>query len=140
MSFAIVTIWALLLGAQTRPRDFGHLRFLADSVGIPVEVSWAQAWEESRGDLNPHLRGSRGEWGRFQIRERSAVGLRCRALGLNVRTYSGNTRCHAIVMRELIDSIGVRRAIESWNGSGPAARSYTTRVGATAYFLRTGDI
>lgn len=135
----IVTVWALLLGARTGLPDALHLARLADSVGIPVELSWAMAWEESRTNLNPKLRGRHAEWGRYQVRENGSVGRRCRALGLNVRTYAGNTRCHALVMKEFIDRYGMSRAIETWNGSGPLARAYRTRVAATAYFLHHGE-
>lgn len=135
----VLTVWALLLGARTGLPDAAHLATLADSVGIPVELSWAQAWEESRANLNPYLRGPLGEWGRFQIREHSKIGHRCRQLHLNVRTYAGNTRCHAIVMRELIDRYGIASATEQWNGSGPFARAYKGRVAATAYFLQHGE-
>lgn len=139
MIAVLLTIWALLLGAQTGLPDAAHLATLADSVGIPVELSWAQAWEESRTNLNPYLRGAHGEWGRFQIREHSRIGNRCRQLHLNIRTYAGNTRCHAIVMRELIGQCGIACATETWNGSGPDARAYKGRVAATAYFLQHGE-
>lgn len=132
-------VWALLLGARTGLPDAAHLATLADSVGIPAELSWAMAWEESRANLNPRLRGALGERGRFQVHETRRIGIRCRALGLNVRTYAGNTRCHAIVMREMIDAYGTAEAVRRWNGSGPGARAYRARVGATAYFLSQGE-
>lgn len=135
----VFAVWALLLGARTGLPDAVHLATLADSVGIPAELSWAMAWEESRANLNPRLRGQHGERGRFQVRENGAVGRRCRALGLNVRTYAGNTRCHAVVMREMIDRYGTAEAVRRWNGSGPLARAYRARVGATAYFLSQGE-
>lgn len=139
MIHAAIIVWALLLGARTGLPDAAHLAVLADSVGIPVEVSWAMAWEESRANLNPYLRGSHGERGRFQIRASGRVGRMCDALGFNIRTYAGNTRCHAVVMRGFIAEYGLSRAIETWNGSGPGARAYKARVGATAYYLQQGE-
>jgi hypothetical protein len=42
-------------------------------------------------------------------------------------------------MKEFIDRYGVALAVETWNGSGPGARAYKARVGATAYFLQHGE-
>jgi len=149
LALLLATAISTCAHAQTRPRwlDGIVLLDLADSAGIDEKATLAIAWEESRENLSPHLRGHHCwythrvvvedtvivrqhhepdcEVGRFQIKPSTA---RRRCPGLDVFTYVGNTRCFARMFAEDAEQHDIIYAITRHNGSGPRAREYLTRV------------
>jgi hypothetical protein len=137
------------LPRQARPHwvDGVGLIDLADSAHIDERATLAIAWEESRDNLNPHLRGHHCwysymtvsgdsvrvrhhhdpdcEVGRFQIKPSTA---RRRCPGLDIFTYGGNTRCFAKMFAADAAYRDIAYAITHHNGRGPRAREYLNRV------------
>jgi len=85
-------VWTLATGHP----DAAALAAFADSARVPHTVVWAIAWQESRHNTNPALRGSAGEWGRMQILPSTARHI-CPTL--DVRTYLGNVACGVRLLR-----------------------------------------
>lgn len=89
--------------------DALYLAAEADRQGVPRLVAWAIAYQESRHELAPDLRGHhcRGrpgcEVGRFQILP-STARLACR--DLDVWKYSGNVACGLRYLRLLYEERG----------------------------------
>lgn len=99
-------------------------RFLVRSAireSVPPVVALEMAWEETRRNTHPLIRGAHGEWGRFQIKPLHCDG--------RVKTYSQNVACYFRLMRSHeIACGGWVCAIERYNGRGPRARAYRDRV------------
>src|SRR5207247_666636 len=108
-------IFFLFQIAITLP-DQAHLTALADSANVYAPAVLAIAWEETRTNMNPHVRGHHCWWslrlsdstlvvhhekncevGRFQIKPSTA---RHRCTGLNIWTYEGNVRCSIKMLAE----------------------------------------
>ncbi len=115
--------------------DFAYLKALAISSGLDWRVVVAVAWEETRDNVNPWVRGSmcwnetirdpECDAGRFQVRVSTA---RVRCPGKNIFTYSGNLACFAMMFAEDTRIGGTLSAIRRHNGSGRQADEYVTRV------------
>lgn len=149
LALLLTAVIATCVHGQARPRwtDGVELLSVAESAQVDQRAMLAVAWEESRDNLSPHLRGHhcwytqrivRGdtvvvrrhhepdcEVGRFQIKP-STAHHRCP--GLDVFTYAGNTRCFAKMFAEDTARNGIAYAITRHNGRGPRAREYLTRV------------
>lgn len=149
LALVFVATIATCAKGQGHPRwlDGVTLLDVADSVHIDDRAMLAMAWEESRENLSPSLRGHRCwythrmvvadsvvvrkhhepdcEVGRYQIKPSTA---RRRCPGLNVFTYTGNIRCFAKMFAEDTEQHDRIYAITHHNGRGPRAREYLTRV------------
>lgn len=108
--------------------DAARIRAVAESIGVQPKVALAVAWEESRRNTDPALRGAEGEWGRFQVLPATA---RRACPGLDITTYEDNVRCGLRLLRSLIRRYGAFEGIRRYNGSGPKAAAYLRRVLAT---------
>lgn len=114
--------------------DARFLAIEADRAGVDPRVVLAIAWEETRTNTSPTVRGAAGEVGRFQLAPATA---RRYCKGLDVRLYHQNVACFFRVFRRLQDEFDLPgllpvNAIRRYNGSGPKARAYTERVLKTA--------
>lgn len=127
--------------AQRLP-DAHYLQHVADSAGLKRSLVWAVAWTESRGNLNPKLRGHHCkarpncEVGRFQIKPVTAA-YRCPKI--NTRTYKGNVAC---AMKMLAEDGGGERALRRWIGTGLGAqyqRAYVDKVMALVGRMEVGQ-
>lgn len=85
-------LWSVATGLP----DAGLLAVYADSARVPHVVAWAIAWQETRHDLNPALRGRAGEVGRLQVLPSTA---RSRCPRLDIYTYTGNLACGMRLLR-----------------------------------------
>lgn len=103
---------ALLWAMATGHFDAARLKAHADSAQVPVAVAWALAYQESRHNLNPSLRGRHGEWGRVQVMPATARAV-CPTL--DIRTYDGNVACGLRYLRQRYEISG------SWEA---AVRAY----------------
>lgn len=107
-ALALSVLWTLATGHP----DAGLLAFYADSAQVPHEIAWAVAWQESRHNLNPALRGRAGEVGRFQLMRATARAL---CPGLNIYTYTGNVACGLRYLRSQYERTGSwSRAIRAY--------------------------
>lgn len=123
---ATLLVWhALAVGVMP---DRFHLTRLADSAGVPAAAVLAIAWQETRANLDPKVRGAAGERGRFQIKPGTAA-RRCR--GLDIRTYRGNVQCFLSMFKEDMHRLGVVGAIRAHNGRGHGTEPYVREVLAT---------
>lgn len=142
----------LLLSLLTGHTDAARLAAYADSTGVPREVMWAVAWQESRGgqrgnsyigpgivvmdtiSMIPH-RVCR-ERGRMQINPCYWKPLAPRCTWQRVRdNYSDNVWCAGLKLHSLRAIYGSwEEAIRRYNGSGPMSRAYQQR--ALAYIGR----
>lgn len=133
--------------------DRSYLTQEALAARVPVELVLAVAWQESRGNLDPKLRGHHCwhglqtladgtiagavhlpdcEVGRMQVKPSTA---RTRCKGLNIWVYSGNIKCGVKILGEDIRKYGAMRAVEKYNGSGPLARKYKEAILETVGWL-----
>lgn len=87
----------------------------------------AIAWEESRANIDPQLRGTRGEIGRFEIMPATAAAF---CPDLDVTRYKYNVKCALRLLRLDLLHVGLVRAIIRHNGraEGRRARAYADRV------------
>lgn len=126
--FAHLGLWhgPFLLALMTGLPDAHYLKQQADSIGVPSVVAWAIAWEETRRNTDPRVRGGHGEVGRFQLLPATA---RWACPHMNVREYAPNVRCGLTHLRSLHQRYGSwPEAIRAYNGRGPRARAYRVRV------------
>ena len=131
MLVALVSAWrasALTLALLTGVPDAAELAVQADSLGVPLLVALAVPTVESGTNLNPLLRGTHGDLGRFQVRGvvwRHAFSGECLVLSV----YRSNVRCGLSILRWCYERHSDwSRAVTCYNGSGPAARAYAARV------------
>lgn len=133
---------ALLLLQFALPNDSAPLRQAAESIGVPVAVAYAIAWQETRdGEKLNAYRGpgreqcdSLGcrrvcrEVGRMQINPCIVWHvLACRRDLLYV--YETNIRCGLAILKAQRDGTSTwADAIRRYNGSGPLARKYASEV------------
>lgn len=90
--------------------------------GVPPRLFAAVIQTESA--WRPGARGRAGEIGLAQLRPETA-----RRLGVNPHDTGDNLRGGAMLLRANYDRLGDwTRAIEAYNGRGPAARRYAQRV------------
>ena len=89
---ALGLLWTLATGHP----DAALLAAYADSAHVPHTVVWAIAWQESRHNLNPAVRGRAGEIGRLQVLPRTAKTF---CADLDIYTYSGNVKCGVRLLR-----------------------------------------
>lgn len=117
---------AILLSHASLP-DARYLTRAADSAGVPALAVMAIAWEESRGNVDPRLRGTRGEIGRFEIMPATAAAF---CPDLDVTRYKYNVVCALRLLRLDLLRVGLVRAIIRHNGraEGPRAKAYADRV------------
>lgn len=112
--------------SKQRAPDAAYLCVLALWFNVPAEVLLAVSWMETRFNVRPTIRGSHGEWGRFQIRSATAKHL-CK--GLDIKTYAGNTVCGAAILRyHRIHEGSWRRAVRRYNGRGQRAEVYVGKI------------
>lgn len=149
----MLALLATLALAQPHWPDRLTLVHASEVARVDPLATLAIAWEESRDDVNPHLRAHycwHGEFvtneglvvgavhkadcevGRFQIKPSTA---KARCPSINIWTYSGNVRCFLKMFGEDSRRYGVVTAIRIQNGSGVKAKEYTQRVLATIGFL-----
>jgi len=127
-------------------QDSAALKAAADSFGVPYVVIAAVAWNESQ--TGSKLNNYRGP-GREQC---DSLGCRrvCREVGRmqvnpcidwhdarcsrdSIRSYEGNIRCGAIILRSHFLKYGSWvQAIKRYNGSGPLADKYLLKALAYA--------
>ena len=131
MLVALVSAWrssALALALLTGVPDAAALAVQADSLGVPLLVALAVPTVESGVNLNPLLRGKNGDLGRFQVRGtvwRHAFNGECKVLSV----YRSNVRCGLHILRWCYEREGNwSRAVTCYNGRGPQARLYASRV------------
>lgn len=131
----------LLLLQFALPVDSAALRQVAESAGVPVPVMYAVAWQESRNNTNPNIRGpgreqcdSLGcrrvcrEIGRMQINP-CILWRHPACVGVDLKVYAHNIRCSAAILKAARDGTSTwHDAIRRYNGSGPAARRYAKEV------------
>ena len=116
------------IGALRHP-DAGTLELWSEAAGVPAVFTYAMAWEETRNNPNPAVRGAHGEYGRFQIKA-STARLRCP--GLVVTEYEDNLACFLRMAQQDYYKCGNWRcAARIHNGSGRRAEEYAARVMAT---------
>lgn len=119
------------------PPDSSALRRAGAEFNVPASVMYAVAWQETRSNVNPAVRGP----GREQC---DSLGCRrvCREIGRGqvnpcivwkhpscrrelLRVYEHNIRCMAAILRAAHDGASTwQDAIRKYNGSGPRARQY----------------
>lgn len=112
------------IGALQHP-DAATLELWSEAAGVPVAFTYAMAWEETRNNPSPWVRGAHGEYGRFQIKLTTA---RSRCPGLDVRQYDDNLACFLRMSREDWQKCGWACAARIHNGSGRRAEEYASRV------------
>lgn len=105
--------------------DAWYLQRQAERAGLPREVLWAVAWQETRANLDPRVRGPHGERGRFQI---MAATARRWCADLDIRTYKANVQCAVRILTRLQAEHGIVEAVRRYNGSGPRSRAYLAEV------------
>ena len=119
---------ALTLALLTGVPDAAELAVQADSLGVPLIVALSVPTVESGRNLNPLLRGTHGDLGRFQVRGavwHSAFGGECRRLDL----YRSNIRCGLRILAWCYErEDDWSKAVACYNGAGPKARAYAARV------------
>jgi hypothetical protein len=144
-------VLALLLALQfAMPPDSTALRAAGAEFHVPAAVMYAVAWQETRLNLSPTIRGP----GREQCD--SGVGCRrvCREIGRfqinpcitwrhpacardSLRLYASNLRCGAAILRAARDGTSTwADAIRVYNGSGPRARQYAKEALSYIGWLR----
>ena len=123
----------LLLLAHLLLPDASYLRATAAHEGVPPALLMAVAWEETRANLNPALRGAHGEVGRLQILPATAARW---CADLDIRRYGDNVRCGCRLLRGWLWFGGWPEAIRRFNGRGPAALAYRDRVVRTWQHMR----
>lgn len=123
------------------PPDSANLRRAGESARVPAAVMYAVAWQESRSNLSPLLRGpgreqcdSAGcrrvcrEVGRFQINP-CIVWKHPACMRDSLKVYDANVRCGAAILRAARDGTSTwADAIRRYNGSGPMSRKYQREV------------
>ena len=124
----------LLLALQiTAMPDAHYLTATALQWGHDPRVVLAMAWEETRSNVSPAVRGKAGEIGRFQL---SRAVARRYCPDLRIERYHDNVRCYMRTMSYYMVELDLPgllpvNAIERYNGRGPKARAYRERVLAT---------
>ncbi len=119
---AIDTIWKM--------PDAPVLALAAERAGVPPAFALSMAWEETRSNVSPSVRGAHHEWGRFQIQPATAAS---RCPGLDIRTYDGNVACAMKMLRADWERHRLWRTVaRAHNGQGPPAEAYADRVMARA--------
>ena len=144
----ITLLLALNLQFAALP-DSAALRVAGAEFNVPAVVMQAVAWQETRLNLNPAVRGP----GREQC---DSLGCRrvCREIGrLQVnaciqwrhpacavallKNYASNLRCGAAILRAARDGTSTwADAIRRYNGSGPHSRQYMKEALAYIGWLR----
>ena len=124
-----MTTLLLLVQIAAMP-DARYLTQQALTYGVDPRVVLAIAWEETRGNIDPRVRGAAHEIGRFQL---SPATARRACPGLRVEQYHQNVKCFFLVFIPLMvryDLPGLlpANAIKRYNGRGPKADAYTRRV------------
>jgi hypothetical protein len=104
----------------------------ANNQGVPPEIALAVATQESRlchwAPNGAVLRGAAGEYGVMQLMPATAA-----ALGVDPTDVYDNIHGGVKYLRQLYDRYGDwTLAVQHYNGSGPAARSYASAVMAIA--------
>jgi soluble lytic murein transglycosylase-like protein len=104
----------------------------ANNQGVPPEIALAVATQESRlchwAPNGAVLRGAAGEYGVMQLMPATAA-----AMGVDPTDVYGNIHGGVKYLRQLYDRHGDwSLAVQHYNGSGPAARSYASAVMAIA--------
>lgn len=123
---------ALLAQLLAMP-DAGYLMRRAEAFGLPPSVVLSLAWQETRSNVSPAVRGAHGEVGRMQILP-STARLRCQ--GLDVRKYADNVQCGLSILRQLWRETGsLDMAVRRYNGRGYRAGVYMCEVMARAAAL-----
>lgn len=112
-------------GALRHP-DAATLELWSEAAGVPPAFTFAIAWQETRNNASPAVRGRHGEYGRFQILLSTA---RTRCPGLNVVEYEDNLACFLRMARQDWLRCGSWRcAARTHNGSGLMAERYADSV------------
>jgi len=113
-------------GAALHP-DSARLRTFSELAGVPVALTFAVAWQETRNNARDStVRSSKGALGRFQIMDATA---RSRCPRFDVRTPDGNLACFLKMIREDAASSGdYGSAARIHNGRGYAARAFADTV------------
>lgn len=120
------------IGALRHP-DAAELTLWSEAAGVPAAFTYAIAWEETRNNADPSVRGAHGEVGRFQIKLSTA---RARCLGLNVTDYHDNLACFLRMTRQDWQKCGSWRcAARVHNGSGVRAERYANHVMGTVRMI-----
>ena len=124
-----MTTLLLLVQIAAMP-DARYLAQQALTYGVDPRVVLAIAWEETRNNVDPRVRGAAGEVGRFQI---SPATARPACRGLRITEYHANVACFfRIFVRDMVklDLPGLlpANAIKRYNGRGAKADAYTKRV------------
>lgn len=119
--------WLAICTLLCMPDRF-HLTRLADSAGVPANIVLAIAWQETRANVDPAVRGKHGEIGRFQWKLASAAW---RCPGLDITRYRTNIQCTLVSLKADIERFGVTEAIRRHNGTGPTSKKYLEEVLAT---------
>ena len=102
---ALGLLWTLATGHP----DAALLAAYAGAARVPREGVWAIAWQETRHNLNPGIRGGlcRGkrdcEVGRMQVKPSTARRV---CPSLDIFTYDGNVRCSVGLLRSLYERRG----------------------------------
>lgn len=128
---------ALALALLSMP-DAKYLAWQARAHGIDPRVVLAIAWEETRRNTDPSVRGQAGETGRFQL-SRATAKHYCPAA--DIRLYHANVACALRLMAQLqarhdIPGLLPIHMIRRYNGAGPKAEAYTARVLRSVAALR----
>lgn len=125
------------IGALRHP-DAATLQLWSEAAGVPAAFTYAVAWEETRNNADPSIRGAHGEYGRFQIKLTTA---RVRCPGLNVKEYYDNLACFLRMSREdWMRSGSWRTAARTHNGSGVRAESYANKVMGTVRMIVSAKV
>lgn len=104
----------------------------ANSQGVPPEIALAVASQESGichwSASGSVLRGKAGEYGVMQLMPATAAGL-----GVDPTDVNDNIHGGVKYLSQLYDRYGDwTLAVQHYNGSGPAAQAYATKVMAIA--------
>lgn len=104
----------------------------ANDQSVPPEIALAVATQESGlchwGPSGSVLRGKAGEYGVMQLMPATAA-----ALGVDPTDVNDNIHGGVKYLSQLYDHYGDwALAVQHYNGNGPAAQSYATRVMAIA--------
>ena len=113
-------------GAARHP-DSARLRTYSELAGVPVAVTFAIAWQETRNNATDStVRSVKRALGRFQIMDATA---RTRCPAFDVGTPDGNLACFLKMVCEDAASCGdYGCAARIHNGRGYAARAFADTV------------
>jgi len=129
---------ALLLVQFALPPDSLALKRVGEAVGVPAAVMYAVAWQETRLNVNPAIRGP----GRLECDSIGNCRRICREIGrlqinpciqwrhpacavASLKIYASNLRCGAAILRSARDgALSWADALRIYNGSGVHARIY----------------